>query len=73
MGHLHHRDVKENSMMIVEQHTTLAAKDSFAARGGYLSKRGASQITYSKKYGEVARTTIRPEMIFKTEGKENGE
>lgn len=63
MGHLHHRDVKENQMMIVEQHPTLAARDAYSARGGYLSQRGASVITYSKKSGEVARATIRPEMI----------
>jgi len=63
MGHMHHRDVKENQMMIVEQHPTLAANDSHGARGGYLSQRGASVISYSKEYGEVSRVTIRPEMI----------
>jgi hypothetical protein len=63
MGHYHHRDVKENSLMIVEQHPTLAAKDAYSARGGYISQRGASVISYCKKYGEVARATIRPEMF----------
>lgn len=62
-GHAHHIDVKENAMMIVEQHPTLAARDSYAARGGWLSKRGANVITYSKKFGEVSRVTIRPEML----------
>jgi len=51
-------------MMIVEQHQTLAAKDSYSVRGGYASKRSASVITYSKEYGEVARQTFRPEMIL---------
>lgn len=64
MGHAHHIDMKENQMMIVEQHPTLAARDAYAARGGYLSKRAASVITYSKKYGEVSRVVIRPEMVF---------
>lgn len=63
MGHLHHVDVKENQMMIVEQHPTLAAKDAHSARGGYVSHRGASAITYHKKFGEVSRSTIRPEMV----------
>ena len=63
MGHLHHKDVKENHMMIVEQHPTLAAKDAYSTRGGYNSQRGASVITYSKEYGEVSRSIIRPEML----------
>jgi len=63
MGHMHHVDVKEDNLMIVEQHPTLAAKDAHAARGGYQSQRGATVITYHKKHGEVSRVTIRPEMI----------
>lgn len=63
MGHFHHIETKENSMMVVEQHPTLAAKDAYSARGGYASKRAASVITYSKECGEVSRLTIRPEMV----------
>lgn len=63
-GHYHHRDVKEDNMMIVEQHPTLAAMDAYAARGGYLSQRSASVITYHKKFGEVSRVTVRPEMLY---------
>lgn len=63
MGHLHHVDVKEDNMMIVEQHPTLAAKDAHSSRSGYHSQRGATVITYHKKFGEVSRITIRPEMI----------
>lgn len=62
-GHLHHVDVKEDNLMILEQHPTLAAKDAHSARGGYASKRGASVITYSSKAGEIARSTIRPEIL----------
>ena len=56
--------MKEDQMMVTEQHTTLAARDAYAAKGGYISKRGASVITYHKKYGEVARNTIKPEMLY---------
>lgn len=63
MGHLHHKELVENQAMIIERHPTLAAKDAHSARGGYLSLRGANAITYSKKFGEVSRITIRPEMI----------
>ena len=63
MGHLHHLDVKENSMMIVEQHRTLAPADAYAARGGWLSGRDAKVITYSKDYGEVSRISINSDML----------
>lgn len=63
VGHLHHKKVLESQVMIVEQHQTLAAKDAYAARGGWLSERSASVITYHAKYGEVARFTISPEML----------
>jgi hypothetical protein len=63
LGHLHHKDVKENNLMIVEQHTTLAANDAYSASSGFVSKRNASVITYSREYGEVGRVTISPEMV----------
>ena len=63
MGHLHHVDVKENNLMIVEQHRTLAAADAYAARGGYLSGRDAKVITYHKRYGEVGRVTVSFDMV----------
>lgn len=63
MGHNHHIASKEDALMVIEQHPTLAPKDAYSARGGYLSNRGASVITYSKEYGEVSRVTIRPEMV----------
>lgn len=63
IGHYHHKEVKEDQMMIVEQHPTLAARDAYSARGAYQSQRGASVITYSKSFGEVSRVTIRPEML----------
>lgn len=62
-GHLHQREVKENSLMIWEQHPTLATKDAHASRHGYLANRSAHVITYSKEHGEVARLTISPDMV----------
>jgi len=64
VGHLHHQQLKEDTMMITEQHSTLAAPDAYAAKGGYISKRSASTIIYHRKFGEVGRTTIRPEMLL---------
>lgn len=68
MGHLHSVDVKENNLMIVEQHRTLAAPDAYAARGGWISGRDAKVITYHKDFGEVGRITVSYDMVAKTEG-----
>jgi hypothetical protein len=64
MGHLHHIDVKETNLMVVEQHRTLAAPDAYAARGGWMSGRDAKVITYSKRYGEAGRVTVPFERIY---------
>lgn len=63
MGHLHSIDVKENNLMIVEQHRTLTAPDAYAARGGWLSGRDAKVITYHREYGEVSRVTVNDRMV----------
>lgn len=62
-GHLHHIDVKENNLMIVEQHRTLSPADAYAARGGWLTGRDAKVITYHSEYGEVSRLTINSDML----------
>jgi len=62
-GHLHHRHVKEDGGAIIEQHPTLAARDAYSARGGYQAERAAIGITYHADFGEVARNTVRPEML----------
>lgn len=64
IGHLHHLKAIETSLMVVEQHRTLAAKDAYASRGGWLSERAASVITYHNEYGEVQRATITPAMLL---------
>lgn len=62
-GHRHHVEEKEHSGMYVIQHATLAARDAYAARGGWQSNRLVYAITYHKDYGQVARNTIVPEML----------
>jgi len=59
-GHYHHERVVEDGGAIAEQHPTLAARDAYAARGGWVSMRGAKIITYHKTDGEIHRTTVRP-------------
>lgn len=63
MGHKHCIEVKENNLMVVEQHRTLAAKDAYASRGGWLAGREAKAITYSAKHGEVGRVIVTPGMV----------
>jgi hypothetical protein len=62
-GHYHHEDVKEYPGAKVIQHPTLAASDAYAARGGWLSERQASGITYHEKYGKVGEVVVTPEML----------
>lgn len=62
-GHLHHNVVRETNTMQIEQHRTLAAPDSHASRGGWMSGRDAKVITYHAEHGEVGRTTISYDMI----------
>jgi hypothetical protein len=62
-GHRHHAEEKEHSGLIVIQHPTLAARDAYAARGGWIADRAVSAITYHSEYGQVARNTVVPEML----------
>ena len=61
-GHYHHERVVEDGGAIAEQHPTLAARDAYAARGGWVSRRGAKVITYDKIDGEISRITVRPRL-----------
>lgn len=63
LGHLHSDELKSTNLMKVERHETLAAPDAYAANGGWLSGRSAKVITYSKRFGEVGRLTLTPEMV----------
>jgi hypothetical protein len=62
-GHLHHNVVKETNTMQIEQHRTLAAPDSHASRGGWLSGRDAKVITYHAQRGEVGRIIVSADML----------
>lgn len=62
-GHRHHVEEKEHSGITVIQHSTLAARDAYASRGGWMSERQCTAITYHADYGQVARQTVTPEMI----------
>lgn len=59
-GHFHHLKRRETSLMVIEQHRTLAAPDAYASRGGWMSGRSADVITYDSKRGEVCRITVQP-------------
>lgn len=62
-GHLHHELEQAFPGIKMIQHPTLAARDAYAARGGFMGERQASAITYSAKYGEVSRNVVTPEMV----------
>ena len=64
-GHRHHVEEKEHGGITVIQHPTIASRDAFAARGGWIADRAMTAITYHTKYGQVARTTVVPEMMAK--------
>lgn len=63
VGHRHHVDEKEHAGMKVIQHSTLSARDAYAARGGWTSDREATAITYHDRFGQVGRSTVSPEML----------
>ena len=62
-GHRHHAEEKEHSGLTVIQHPTLAARDAYAARGGWIAERAVTAITYHSEFGQVARNTVVPEML----------
>jgi len=63
LGHLHHDRSLETNLMTLERHRTLAPADAYASKSGYISGRDAKVITYSKKFGEVGRLVISPDMV----------
>jgi hypothetical protein len=62
-GDKHHAREKDSDGMHMIQHPTLAARDAYAARGGWHSERNMSVITYHKNFGQVGRVTVCPEML----------
>jgi len=63
VGHRHHVEEKEHPGVKIIQHPTLAAADAYAARGGWLSERQATFMTYHVESGEVARGIFLPPEI----------
>lgn len=63
VGHRHHEEVKEHPGIKVIQHPTLAARDAYAARGGWISERQATAYTYHVDHGQVGSVTVTPEML----------
>ncbi len=62
-GHRHHVEIKEHSGMTVTQHSTLAARDAHAARGGWFSERQIMGVTYHKEFGQTGTVVVTPEML----------
>lgn len=60
-GHLHSDELVSTNLMKVERHETLAPPDAYGSN--WLSGRSAKVITYSKRFGEVGRITLTPEMV----------
>lgn len=62
-GHYHSEELKEYSGLKMRQHATLAARDAYAARGGWISDREIKRFTYHKDFGEAGSETVTPEML----------
>lgn len=63
-GDKHHSSEKDEMGAKLIQHPTLAARDAYVARGGWHSERYMSAITYHRKFGEVGRVTVSPDMLL---------
>ena len=57
-GHIHHETAKEVGNVRVESFSTPAAKDAYAAGGGYRSGRAMSAITFHAEDGEIGRHRV---------------
>jgi hypothetical protein len=62
-GHVHHESVIEFPGVRFESFNTMAAKDAFAAAGGWRSQRNMKAIVYHAEHGEVARHLVNPAML----------
>lgn len=62
-GHLHHAEEKEHAGMTVVQHPTIAARDSYATRHGWLADSRMKSIFYHRDHGEAGTIVVTPEML----------
>jgi len=58
-GHAHSNYVVERGGALIERHPTLSARDAYASRAGYYSRRQARAITYHRDGGEHSRITVK--------------
>lgn len=64
-GHVHHKESMDYQGCTVESFRILAPTDAWAAQKGYRSIRDMKAIVIHKKFGEVARSTVNPEMCVR--------
>lgn len=57
-GHIHHATAKEVGPVRVESFTSPAAKDAYAAAGGYRSSRALNAVTFHATRGEICRHRV---------------
>lgn len=57
-GHVHHERKIEVPGAIVESFSAVAARDAYAAGGGYRSERALNAITFHRDRGEVSRHRV---------------
>lgn len=62
-GHMHHVRTQEFNGITVVQHPTLAARDAYASRHGWVAERQVTAMTYHDEFGCVHSDTVVPEMI----------
>ena len=62
MGHVHHESKREYAGVTVESFNTLAAKDAYAASGGWRSGRSMQSLVFHRVHGEVARSKVHAAM-----------
>ena len=63
IGHVHHESRKEYAGVTVESFGTMAARDAYAANGGWRSGRSMQAIVYHAEHGEVARSKVTAAMF----------
>ena len=57
-GHIHHETAKEVGPVRVESFSSPAAKDAYAAAGGYRSGRALNAVTFHAERGEICRHRV---------------
>lgn len=62
-GHRHHKEDRDHGGARVVQHPTIAARDAYAARGGWFSARAMTAMTFHRRFGEVGTVIVNPSML----------